>query len=365
MDTQAATPTGGAEASARPQETSAPSVQERLKAHLFTAPEPSTQVAPNMGEAQETAAPQEAAAEQDAQQAEGEAEGETTDDAQEDQQEHNFQSVDELIEALGWEQDKLLGLEAKVKIDGKEGKATLRDLVKSYQLEGHLNQKLMTHADEKKAFETERQTFLQTQTHKIQQMDAALQVATRMLEGEYANVNWQELQASDRAEFNARVLEYQQRQQALQHLAGVIGQERQQSEQQAASQRQAYSAEQLKLLESKVPEWSTQAARQKAVGEMAPTFQDAYGISAEELGSVVDHRQLLMARDAFKWQQLQKAKPALTNKVKQAPKLLKPGTQQSKAANSNLQATQARERLRQSGGRPSQAGAALKHLLFR
>jgi hypothetical protein len=72
-----------------------------------------------------------------------------------------------------------------------------------------------------------------------------------------------------------------------------------------------------------------------------------------------------MARDAFKYQQLQKAKPTLTNKVKQAPKLLKPGTQQSRAATSNLQTTQARDRLQKSGGKPSQAGAALKHFLFR
>lgn len=358
MDTQAATPTGGAEASARPQETSAPSVHERLKAAIF-APEPKSEaVAPNMGE------PQESSAQEAAPQVEGQAEGEPAEAAQEEEAEANFSNVDELIEALGWDQDKLLGLEAKVKIDGKEGTARIRDLIKSYQLEGHLNQKLMTHAEEKKAFETERQTFQQTTSQKIQQMDAALQVATRMLEGEFAHVNWQELQATDRVEFNQKVLEYQQRQQALQHLAGIIGQERQQTEQQAATQQQAYRSEQLKLLESKVPEWSTQAARQKAVGEMAPIFQEAYGISAEELGGVVDHRQLLMARDAYQWQKLQKAKPALTKQVKQTPKLLKPGTQQSKAANSNAQFQQGRDRLKQSGGKPSQAGQALKHLIF-
>jgi hypothetical protein len=186
-----------------------------------------------------------------------------------------------------------------------------------------------------------------------------------MLEGEFAQVNWDQLQATDRAEFNQKVLGYQQRQQALQHLAGIIGQERQKTEQEAMAKQTAYRDEQLKLLESKVPEWSTQAARQKAMAEMGPMFQESYGITDKELGAIPDHRFLLMARDAFQWQKLQKAKPALTNKVKQAPKLLKPGTQQSKAANSQLQFTQARDRLKQSGGKPSQAGAALKHLLFR
>lgn len=360
MDTQAATPTGGAEASARPQETPAPSVHDRIKAAIS---EPQPTVAPNLGEAQETVAPQEAVAEQDAQEVEGQTEGEPTEDAQEEEAEANFQSVDELIEALGWEQDKLLGLEAKVKIDGKESTARLRDLIKSYQLEGHLNQKLMTHAEEKKAFETERQTFQQTTHQKMQQMDAALQVATRMLEGEYANVNWQELQATDRVEFNQKVLEYQQRQQALNHLAGIIGQERQKTEQQAAAQQAAYRDEQLKLLESKVPEWSTQAARQKAMAEMGPLFKEVYGIEPEELANVVDHRQLLMARDALQWQKLQKGKPTLTAKVKQTPKLLKPGTQQSKAANSSLQFQSARADLRKSGGKPSFAAKAIKHFL--
>lgn len=360
MADEAATPTGGAETSARTdvsaQET--PSVHDRLKA--FFAPEPQNEPA------KEQVAESKAPLAKD--EPEEEAETAAVDPAEpaeteEEAEEIKVSTISELAEATGLELDKLMDLDIPTKIDGKEGKARLRDIIKNYQLDGHLSQKLMAHAEERKAFETERQTFQAQTQQKVQQMDAALQVATRLLEGEFANVNWQELQASDRLEFNQKVTEYQQRQQALQFLADKIGQERKQAEATAASQQQAYHAEQHKLLDSKLPEWADAAKRTKDIAEMATVLNDAYGITEQELRSVVDHRQILIARDAWKWQQLQQQKPAIVNKVKTAPKLLKPGVTQSRAAQEGMLLQKERARLR-STGKLSDAKAPLKRILF-
>lgn len=361
MDTESATPEG-AETSARTDD-SAPtqSIHERLKAHL--APEPEQKPQP-VASGQEPPAKPTPPVKAEAPQEEAEPEVEATEEAEEAETEPlNLSNIAELAEATGLELDKIMDLDIPTKIDGKEGKTRLRDLIKSYQLEGHLNQKLMAHADEKKAFETERQTFQQQTQHKTQQMDAALQVATRLLDAEFANVNWQELQASDRLEFNQKVVEYQQRQQALKYLADQIGQERKQSEAQAAAQRQAYLADQMKLMESKLPEWADAKTRVKEIAEMATDLNAAYGVTEEELRSVADHRQILIARDAWKWQQLQKAKPAIVNKVKTAPRLLKPGTTQSRTEQGNLAAKAERAKLQKTGS-VRDATPLLKRLIF-
>lgn len=368
MSDQAATPTGGAEVSARPQETSAPaSVHERLKAAMFSAPEPQPDPERPAANEKAVAKPIKAAAVEDESQEASEpaevAESEPSDGAQESEAETNFESLEELAEALGWDTDKLLNLKAKTKIDGKEEQRQLRDLIKSHQLEGHLNQKLMAHADEKKAFEVERQNFIQTSQHKLQQIDAAVQIATKMLEGDFSKVDWQALQDSDPLTFNQKYVEFQQRQAQLNNIANLLGQERTQAQQQAAMQQQAHLQEQLRLMETKIPEWSDKSRREKDLAEMAPVFNDVYGITEPELRGLTDHRELLVIRDAWQWQKLQKAKPAVVNKVKTAPKLLKPGTAQSQAANDNLQLTQARQRLRATG-KVSDAKAVLRQQLF-
>lgn len=348
METEAATPTGGAETSARPDVSAEkPSVHERLKSFLNPEPEkPKPQVAraetnPEPTEEVETpeqeeepAKPQQDEPEEDAQPEETDAEPET---------------LDELAERLGWDLDKILNLKAKTKIDGKEGTQLLRDLLKSHQLEGHLNQKLMAFADEKKAFETERQTHVQQQQHKLMQLDAGLQVAQKLLEGEFAGINWQQLQDQDPLEFNQKYVAFQQRQAQLNHIAGMLGQERQKAQEAEASQMQSYLGEQSKLLETKVPEWADSKIREREIAEMAVELNQAYGVTEQELKALRDHREVLIARDAWQWRKLQKAKPAIVNKVKAAPKLIKPGTPQSRAASDSLALKGERERLRSTG----------------
>lgn len=360
MTDEAATPTG-AEVSARPDAPAKPAtIQDRLKAAMFEPPKEEQAATANS----ERATPEKVSKASEPEEAVDEVEEEApqqTDDESLSQAE--LRSLSELAEATGLDLDKIMDLDIPTKIDGKEGAARLRDLIKSYQLEGHLNQKLMTYAEEKKAFEAERQTDRQQHQHRMMQVDAATQVAQRLLDAEFAGVNWQELQATDPMTFNQKYVEYQQRQQSLNYLADLIGKERQQQSTAHETEQKTYLMEQSKLLESKLPEWSDKAVRAKEIAAMSADLNDAYGISDAELKSVTDHRQILIARDAWKWQQLQKSKPGIVNKVKAAPKLLRPGTTQSRETQNSLQMKQDRERLRKSGSLKD-AKALLKRQLF-
>lgn len=258
-------------------------------------------------------------------------------------------ALKDLAERSGLDYESILDLEAPTKVDGKEGKARIRDLIKSHQLEQHLNAKLMTHAETVKAKEAEFSRQTQEIQQKAMQLEAATLVAQRLLDGELSSVNWQELQTSDPLTFNQKYVEFEARQRQINELANQIGLERQKHEQSQITAYQAHKTEQAKLLESKLPEWSNAETRNKDIADMVTTLGEAYGLSEQELRSEVDHRLILIARDAMKWQKLQKSKPSIVNKVKAAPKVLKPGSIQSRGTQDSLALKAARDKLRATG----------------
>lgn len=372
MEPQAATPTG-AEASARADVSAKePSIHDRLKAYLTPAEEaPANKPVKVVARAEQasTAAsneptedstePAEAADEV----APADEVVETNEATEEAPAEMELSELKHLAEATGLGLDKLMDLDIPTKIDGKEGKARLRELIKSYQLEGHLNQKLMTHAETVKAFEAETGRKVGEMQARVQQLNQAVGLAQKILDGEFADVNWQELQRTDPAQFQAKFGAREMRLAGIRQLNEVVQQENQLLEVKQKAEHDSYRSEQTKLLDSKIPEWSDKARREKDVAELASILTEGYGITEQELRSCVDHRQILLARDAASWRKLQKAKPAVLNKVKTAPKLLKPGTPQSQAAKDGFIAQKERDRLR-STGKVSDAKAPLKRLLF-
>jgi hypothetical protein len=367
MNTQAATPSGGAEASAHADVSAnkeTPSVHDRLKAYLSPEEAPANTPKKPEAKAEQASAPvADTPADEPAEPPEPPAEEVVETAEPEAEEAPEVTDLKSLADATGLELDKLMDLDLPTKIDGKEGKARLRDVLKSYQLEGHLNQGLMKLAEERKAFEGEHVRKSGEIQALVGRVSQAATLAQKILEGEFADVNWQELQRNDPAEFQAKYGAYTMRQDGIRQLNQVVQQESEKQQLQQKAEFESYLSEQQKLLDSKLPEWSDKALKDKDVTEMVATLSEAYGVTEKEIKSLVDHRQILIARDAMRWQKLQKSKPVTVNKVKTAPKLLKPGTQQSRAAQNNFIAQKERERLR-STGKVSDAKAPLKRLLF-
>jgi hypothetical protein len=106
--------------------------------------------------------------------------------------------------------------------------------------------------------------------------------------------------------------------------AQELGAKQQQFEQgQAQATQQMIAAEQAALL-AKVPEWRN---NEKATAEkqaISRTLQD-YGYQPAELQTLMDHRALLVARDAMKWRELQRSKTDKNKQLRDAPPVVKPG----------------------------------------
>lgn len=388
-----ATPTGGAEGSARPlkpataqaQQTQQqpserndkpPTMQERLRASMFAGdePQPDAGRAPVKQATDEGLAEEPAATQQSAPKVAPDGEADTAadpsadpsaavDTAADEDTQAAFSTFSELAEGLGWDLDKVMDLEAPTKINGKDGKVRLRDLVKSYQLEGHLNQGLMKLAEERKGFEAETGRKVGEFQARVGQLNQAVGLAQKMLDGEFADTNWQELQRTDPAAFQAKYGAYKMRQDGIQQLNTQVQQEAERVQAQQKADYASYLDEQGKLLDSKLPEWADKGKREKDVTDMVSILNESYGLTEQEVRGTGDHRLILLARDAMRWQKLQKSKPATLNKVRAAPKLIRPGTQQSRTAQDGLDFQKGRENLRRTG-KVSDATPLLKKLLF-
>lgn len=269
-----------------------------------------------------------------------------------------LRTLNELADATGLEAERLMDLELPVKIDGKSGTARLRDLVKSYQLDGHINQKLATFDNDRKSWETKRAEGERAVVERLVRLDAGVKTLERALESEFSGIDWQKLAAESPVDYNSKWVQYQQRYAVLNDIATQIGNEQKQYQETQAAKAKEFLEEQRKLAEAKIPEYAD-AAKRAQFKQDAVEYLKGYGLTQPEFESVSDHRMLLVVRDALNWAKLQKSKPATLNKVRAAPKLLKPGTTQSRAATAQIADKTARDRLKQTG-KVSDAAALLR-----
>ena len=254
-------------------------------------------------------------------------------------------------------------LKIRVKIDGQESEATLAELVKGYQLEGHVTRKSMELADQRKALEAQ---TLQQQTALAQQAQQAaflLQTAEQQLIGEYQSIDWQRLRRENPAEYSAAQLDYSQRARQIEGMKeqalSIAGQYDADAQ---AKQAQAYEAhleaEKTALLEA-VPEWKDEAKAEAGKAEIV-TFLRESGFTPEEIGSIGNHKALLLIRDAMAYRKAAKSTDVTAKALKKVVKpVLKPGAVQTKAEAARKQSTEARATLRKMGGNTDSVAALL------
>ncbi|NUY33289.1 hypothetical protein F0160_22655 [Paraburkholderia sp. JPY303] len=236
-----------------------------------------------------------------------------------------YASLNELLTAHKIDPESVMGLHVTAKIDGKETQVPLSDVLKSYQLEGHVNNKSIELSNQRTQFEQER-TAARTQfQQQIQQNTALGNLAMQMLTHEYQKVDWNGLRANNPAEFAALNAEFQQRHGQIQNYIAAVQQAAQDADrQQQDTMRQALSGEQEKLMNA-VPEWRNQETFTKDREAMSQ-YARSLGFQDAELSQIYDHRYMRILHDAARYQALQASKPQALKQVRQAPPMAKPGS---------------------------------------
>lgn len=259
---------------------------------------------------------QNAQAQQDGQQQTQQAEGEKT---------PAYASLDELLTSMKVDPESVKSLPVTVKIDGVEKAVPLAEVIKSYQLEGHVNNKSIEVSNQKQALEQERTQWRQATQQALSQHQAMGNLALQMLNHDFAKVDWNTLRASNPAEFAALQAEFQQRQGQIQQFLGQVQQ--QQSAAQAEQQQlmQQNLATERERLHAAIPEWRDPAAFEKDRQQISQYARNL-GFQDAELNQIFDHRYMRILHDAARYQALQAKAPEVLRQVRQAPPAAAPGS---------------------------------------
>jgi hypothetical protein len=253
-----------------------------------------------------------------------------------------YSSLEAFAKETGVEFESLQGLGVSVKIDGETKVIPLRDVIKSYQLEGHVNNKSIEYSDKLRALENEKVEVRTALVAQIQQAQTLFQSARQSLLGDYNRVDWNTLRVQNPAEYAALSTEYQQR-------LAAIDQSLQQASQAQEAEKQRTAQEAAKLLPQQrekmldaAPEWRD-PVKFEADRKSIMDYGKQLGFSDAELGNINDYRYMLILRDAARGRALQASKPEVLKKVRAAPVMARPGARADRDPKT-VQRTQALER---------------------
>jgi hypothetical protein len=113
---------------------------------------------------------------------------------------------------------------------------------------------------------------------------------------------------------------------------------------------QRLMAAEHEALLAKVPTWRNAEKATQERGEISQALQNQYGFTQAELKQIMDHRMILVARDAAAYRKLLANKDARVKQARQAPATAKPGAAAAQT-NGKVEFQKARGKLRELGSK--------------
>lgn len=197
---------------------------------------------------------------------------------------------------------------------------------------------------EKEAFESEKQSVTAQAQELAQYRDFVLSVYQQTL----PQPPDKSLMQTDLIGYWEQKELYEERMAQLQQLQGLRQNEEARRQQEQAAQFQATVQREVGQLMEKLPDLRDKGKmeqfRTEVVDALAP-----YGFTADEIGTVVDHRMLLVAKDIVRLQKALRKAPQVKQQVQQKPKLISGGKRMDPKARTSRETQAKSEHLRKTG----------------
>lgn len=237
----------------------------------------------------------------------------------------------------------------KTKIDGEEGKVKFADLIKSYQLQGHVDKQVREAAEiRKQAIEQANAVQQQIQ---VQQQIVGKIAEIKAVEQEfqqYRAINLDALIDQD----PVQALKVQRHMQALQERHAALTNEANQAanyvQQQQAHVSSAVLQQEAQALMQALPEW-TDSSKAESEKKAIKADLKARGYTDRDIEALSDHKAVLLARDAMLYRQMKATGSTVEKQVRAAPKIVRPGTTQTRGPQSTVSKIKAE--VRNGGGK--------------
>lgn len=267
----------------------------------------------------------------------------------------DYVNVEDYLQKAQIAPESFYELPVTVKVDGKTSQVPLKEVLANFQLQAHVTQKSQSVAEAQRAWEAERTQGQQTLQQNLTTAQNLTQIARQQLLAEYKDVDWNKLRVENPLEWSVRNQDFNQKANALDQQLNQINQFQQQ---QALQAQQAQTAQLPKERESMLearPEWRDTKQFQVARTEISE-YAQKMGFKPAELGSIFDHRYMLVLHDASRFAALQAKSPEAVKRVRAAPQQANPGARISRDPKA-VAATQAKERFTKTRGRDEAAAA--------
>ena len=229
----------------------------------------------------------------------------------------------------------------RVKVQGQELEVSLDELKAGYSRDSDYRQKTHTLGMEKRDLETQKSSLRQTYDTRLNELNDLISTANQFVEQKQGGQDLAKLYQEDPTE--AARLDFQLRQEK-QHIESLKSSARQAQTQQYES----YLETQKELAATKIPEFSDPNKADSFKLNMRNTLRD-YGFNDQEIGSLADHRFLMVAKDAMSFQSQKDKRPIVSKKVANAPKVLKAGVARSNVSSGREEVRNKIKTLRKSG----------------
>ena len=217
----------------------------------------------------------------------------------------------------------------RLKVNGQEIEVSLDELKAGYSRDSDYRQKTHSLGMEKRDLEVQKNSLRQSYDAKLQELNDLLATADATVRQQQGSADLQKLYEEDPTQ--AAKLDYQLRQQNR-----AIEDMKSKAREAQIKQYNEFLETQKELAATKIPEYSDPNKADQFKINMRNSLR-GYGFNDEEIGTMADHRFLMVAKDAMSYQTLKDKRPIVQKKVANAPKVVKPGVAKSSASSGREQ----------------------------
>ena len=205
----------------------------------------------------------------------------------------------------------------RLKVNGQEIEVSLDELKAGYSRDSDYRQKTHSLSQERKSLEEQKNSLRQSYETRLKELNDTIATADEFIRQQQGGQDLQKL--FDEDPVAAARLEFQLRQQSEK-----IEEMKSKARNAQHKQYNDFLETQKELAAQKIPEFADPSKADTFKINMRNTLRD-YGFNDQEIGSLADHRFLMVAKDAMGYKSLQNKKPIVQKKVANAPKVVKSG----------------------------------------
>ena len=229
----------------------------------------------------------------------------------------------------------------RVKVQGQELEVSLDELKAGYSRDSDYRQKTHSLGMEKRDLEIQKNSLRQTYDTRLSELNDLISTADQFVQQKQGGQDLAKLYQEDPTE--AAKLDFQLRQEK-QHIESLKSTAREAQN----KQYETYLETQKELAATKIPEFSDPNKADSFKLNMRNTLRD-YGFNDQEIGSLADHRFLMVAKDAMSFKSQKDKRPIVSKKVANAPKVLKAGVAKSNVSSGREEVRNKIKTLRKTG----------------